>query len=238
MNIIIVFFVAALIYFGFKTIRFLLNDLMKQHSLMDRLSDLMTGTEIILWLGFVFWAADHLFRDKFYYHYLIYALIIIVAGLTSWFFLRDVFAGLTFRIRHNLGNGSLIRVGDLSGQVKSQQLTCLILLTDDGKLLLRIPYSRIINEVVTELNYTGGHEEHTLHVRVELSVEKKNAESLIRSAVLNAPWSNLKEEPSIRFTEETEEGYFYEVTLLLINPKNMRYMVRALEGSPSLHVVS
>jgi small-conductance mechanosensitive channel len=198
----------------------------------------MAGAEIILWLVFVFWATDNLFSDKFYYHYLVYALIIIVTGLTAWFFLRDIFAGLIFRIRHNLKNGSLIRVGDFSGQVKSQQLTCLTLLADDGKLLLRIPYSRIINEVVTELKYTGGQEEHTLHVRVELSVEKKNAESLIRSAVLNAPWSNLNEEPSIRFVKETEEGYFFEVTLLLIYPKNMRYMVMALDGTPSLHVES
>lgn len=238
MKIIIVFLVAVLIYFGFKAIRFLLKGRMKRNSILERLSYLMAGAEIILWLVFVFWATDNLFSDKFYYHYLVYALIIIITGLAGWFFLRDIFAGLTFRIRHKLRNGSLIRVGDLSGQLKSQQLTCLTLLADDDKLLLRIPYSRIINEVVTELKYTGGQEEHTLHVRVELSVEKNNAESLIRSAVLYAPWSNLNEEPSIRFIEETEEGYFFEVTLFLINPKNMRYMVMALEGTPSLHVES
>jgi hypothetical protein len=238
MKILIVFLVAALIFFGVKALRFLLKDLMKRYTLPNRLSNLIAGTEIILWLVFVFWATNYLFRDKFYYHYLIYALIITVTGLTVWFILRDIFAGITFRIRHNLADGSLIQVGDLSGQVKSQRLTCLTMLTDDSKLLIRVPYSVIINEVVTELNYTGGHEEHTLHVRVDLSVEKKNAESLIRTSILHSPWSNLKEEPSVRFMEETEEGYFFKVTLLSINLKNMRYMEMALEDTHSLHVVS
>ena len=238
MKIIIVILVAVVIFFGSKAVRFLLKDLMKQYSLLDRLSGTMAGTETIFWLVFVFWATNHLFRDKFYFHYLIYILIFIITGLVTWFFLRDIFAGITFRIRYNLKNGSVIRVGDLSGEIKSQRLTSLTLLADDGKLLLRVPYSRIINEVVTEINYAGGKEEHTLHIRVDLSVEKNNAESLIRSSVLSAPWSNLKEEPSIRFLEETDKGYFFEVTLLSISLKNMKYMEIALENTPSLHVVS
>jgi hypothetical protein len=235
MKIIIVFIVAALIFLGFKALRFVFKNLMKRYSLLDRISNLIAGTEIVLWLVFVFWAAGYLFRDKFYYHYLIYALIFIITGLVAWFFLRDIIAGITFRIRHNLRNGSFVHLGDLSGQVKSQQLTCLTILTDDGKLARKIPYSKIINEVVTEINYTGGQEEHTLHIRVDLSVGKNNAGPLIRSTLLNTPWCNLKEEPSIRFIEETEKGYYFEVTLLSISLKNMKYLEISLGETPFLH---
>ena len=96
----------------------------------------------------------------------------------------------------------------------------------------------MINEVITEKVFRGTHEEHILQLQADLTLGKTNAEEVIRTVLLSAPWSNLKEEPIIRFMKENEKGYFFEITLLSVKMKHMKFIERALDEVPLLHVVS
>jgi len=237
MKIIIAFLVAVVFFLALKALRVGLKRLLNRYSGLNFMENLMMATEIILWFVYIFWTTYYLFSVKFFYTYLVYALILIVTGFLAWFLLRDIFAGIIFRVKHNLKTGSYVRAGDFSGQIKSQKLTYLKIITDDCQLL-RIPYSRIIQEVITELAYPGALEEHILRLRVDSSLGRTTAaESYIRTAILNTPWSNLKEEPTIKLLKENENGYFFEITLLSINMKQMKFVEMALEEIPSLHVI-
>ncbi len=237
MKIIIAFLVASLVFLVLKTFSLGVKLLTNRFSRLNFILNLMVAIEFIVWLGFIFWALDFLLQRKFYYQYLVYALILIVTGFVTWFLLRDIFSGIIFRVKHNLKNNSFIRSGDISGQIISQKITYMEIKTDDGQLL-RIPYSRIIHEVISELAYTGALEEHIFQLQVDSSFDKTNAESLIRTTVLNTPWSNLKEEPSIKFLKENEKGYVFEIRLFSINMKQMKFIEKALEENPSLQVIS
>jgi small-conductance mechanosensitive channel len=173
---------------------------------------------------------------KFYYQYLMYALILIILVFVSWFLIRDIFAGIIFRIKHNLRNGSFIKAGEFSGQIKSQQVTCLKIITDDNRLL-RVPYSRLVNAVISEASGRGTVEEHLIHVKIDASIGKTNAETFIRNALLSNPWNNLKEEPAVRYQKENENGYFYDITLLSKNLKHIKNIEMALEEIPSIHII-
>ncbi len=238
MKITIAIIVAALLILFLKAIRLILKRVINRYSGLNFINNLIIALEVIIWIGYIFWATDFLFREKFYYEYLVYAMIFIIAGFVAWYLLKDVFAGIIFRVKHNLKTGSYIRAGDLSGQIKSQELTYLRITAGDGQTL-RVPYSGIIHEVITELTYPGAFEEHTLHIRTDLSLGSSNtAESLIRTAVLNTAWSNVKEEPVIKYIKETDNGYFFEITLLSVNKKQIKFIEKSLEEIPSVHVVS
>jgi len=238
MKIIIAFLVAVLFFLAFKVISVGLKSLLNRYSRFYWLGNLILASELIVWIVYIFWVTDFLFHGKFYYTYLIYTIILIVCGFIAWFLLRDIFAGMIFRIKHDLKTGSYIRTGDFSGQIKTQQLTYIKIMVGDGQLL-RIPYSRIINDVITEMPYPGSLEQHIVQIQVDSTSGKTNiAELLIRSAILNTPWSNLKEEPSIRFLGENDQGYIFEITFLSANTKQIRYIEMALEENPSIHVIS
>ena len=195
---IIAILVAAFLFVVIKVIRFGLKQLLNRYTGINFIENIREASGPVIWIAYVFWATDFLFKTKFYYQYLIYALILIVAGFLAWFLLRDIFAGIIFRVMHNLKNGSYVRAGDLSGQIKSQQLSYLKILTADGQLI-RVPYSKISREVITELAQPGALEEHILRLLVDLSIGTPNAaESLIRDVILNSPWSNFKEEQHSR----------------------------------------
>ncbi len=237
MKFIIAFLVATMFFLVLKLIRIGMKRLLNRYPGLNSIGNLLLAIELFLWLIYIFWATDFLFRDKFYYPYLVYSLMLIITGFVAWYLLRDIFAGIVFRVKHNLKRGSFIGAGDLSGQIKSQNLTYLKIVTGEGQLL-RVPYSRIVHEVIIELTYPGALAEHMLHLQVDSSIGKTTAaEALIRTAILNTPWSNLKEEPTIKFLNENETGYFFEVTLLSINVKQIKFIEMALEEIPYLHVI-
>lgn len=155
----------------------------------------------------------------------------------TWFFLLDIFAGLLFRIRYSLGPGTFIQTGNISGQIKSFSPTSVILLTNEG-LIQSIPYSKIINEVITEEGSYGLSKENIFQVQADLSLGRAKSEELIRTSLLNAPWSNSKEEPLIRFIEGNEKGYLYEVTLFAKKKKHIKLIVESLGKISSLHISS
>ena len=237
MKIIIALLIALLIFLGLKTIGLLVKRLSHRHAGLDFLINLMVAVEFMVWLFFIFWAIDYLFREKFYYPYLVGALILIVIGFLGWFLLRDIFAGIIFRVKYNLKTGAHIRAGDISGNIKSLYLTCLKIRTDDGQLL-RVPYSRINHELITELLHPDTLEENILRLQVDSSLSKPQAETLIRTTVMNTPWSNLKEEPTIKFLQENEKGYVVEVILFSLSAKHINYIETVLNKVPSLQVIS
>ena len=237
MKIIIVFIVAALFFLALKVIRLGLRRLLNRYSRFIFLDKIIITLEFIIWLAYVFWTTNYLFRDKFFYSYLIFAFILITTGFIAWFLLKDIFAGIIFRIKYNIKNESHIKIGNNSGQMNSQHLTHLKIRTDDDQIL-RIPYSGIINEVITELAYKGPLEEHIIRVRLDSSSDISDSELFIRSAVMNTPWSNLNEEPLINSIASTEHGYIFEVTFPSKNVKQIKYLEKALEKVPSIHVIS
>ena len=237
MKVLIAFLIATIVFLGLKIIRMVLKRLLNRYSGLNFIDNLLLALELIIWLAFIFWTTNFLFSEKFFYRNLVYVIILIVVAFLSWFMLRDIFAGIIFRVRHNLKTGSYIKAGDFSGQIKSQALSYLKIKTNDNQLL-RVPYSILIHKAITEMTYPEDLEAHLIHLHVDISVGKVSAaESFIRSSVMNSPWSSLKEEPAIKFLKETENGYFFDIKLLSVTMKQMKYIQMALEEIPSLHVI-
>ncbi len=237
MKIIIVILAATLVFLGIRIIRLGIKYLLKLRPGLDFPGKILIVTEFLIWFIFVFKSTDFLFREKFYYQYIVVSYIVIFLGFFTWFFMRDIFAGFIFRIKYSFKTGTYISAGDKSGQIKSQQLTSIKLKTNDG-LILNIPYTRIINEVITELGFRGTPEEHIMQLQADFSMSRTNAEELIRTALLNTPWSSLKEEPIIRFVKENEKGYFFEITLFSVKMKHIKLIEIALDNVPLLHIVT
>jgi small-conductance mechanosensitive channel len=236
MKVLIALIIAALVFLLLKVIKLGIKQLQNIYSGLRIVDNIIVATEFLLWLAYSFWVIYYLFGAKFYYRYLIYALILIIIVFVSWFLLRDIFAGIIFRTKHNFRNGSFIKAEGYSGQIKSQRLTCLEIITPE-KQLMRIPYIKLVNGVITEAASRGPVEEFIIHVKIDISVDKKDAESLIRKVLLNSPWSPVNEDPSIRFLKEDESGYFYDIKLLSKNLMNVKNIEMSLEQIDTIQVI-
>ena len=237
MKIIIVLIAGLLSYTVIKVVRLGLKQLLNRNSALFYLNKLLLITEFIIWMVYIFWASAYLFREKFFYMYLILALMLVFTGFLSWFLMRDVFAGMIFRISHNLKNGVFISAGDIKGQIRAQNLTYLKLMDEKGNLV-NIPYSRLISQVVTELTQTGVSGEQVVTLKIDKSRGISDSEIIIRDTLLNNPWSNLKEEPKIKFIEEVENAYLFEITLLSVNATTMKFIKMGLAEIDSADLIN
>ena len=237
MKIIIVIVFALLILTGLRILRIGLKYLSGRVEWINILDKPLTIIELLVWTIFLFQSLYYLLGEKFYYQYLLITLIIVLIGFISWFLLRDILAGFFFRIRFTLKPGAHISTSDQSGVIKSFGLTSIKLITGDG-LSLNIPYSRIINDTITEKSFRGAPEEHILKLQADISLGRSKAEELIRLSLLNSPWTNPKEEPVIKFLEENEKGYIFQVKLFSIKEKNIRNIEKSIENFSSVHVIT
>jgi hypothetical protein len=227
MKIIALLITGLISYAVIKVLRLGFKQLLNRHSGLFYLNKLLLITEFIIWIVYIVWASAFLFRDKFFYPYLVYTLMLIFAGFISWFLMRDIFAGVIFRISHNLKNGSFVTAGDITGQIRSQHLTYLKLQTDKGHLI-SIPYSRLMQEVITELAQTSISGEQVVCIKIKKALSISDTESLIKNTLLNNPWSNLKEEPKIKILSEDDSEYLFEIALLSINVRRMKFIRKGL----------
>ena len=114
MKLIIVLIAGTAIFALSAILRILLNKLSRKYSTWKKLHKLYPAIGTILGTGFVFWGTGILFSDKIFYPYMVTGLVLIVVGLITWFFIRDVFAGALFRMQNDLNKDDSIKIGDFS----------------------------------------------------------------------------------------------------------------------------
>jgi len=237
MQFVVVLLLGFLIFLFMKGVRLGLRRLASLYPGWNFSFNFLTTIEFIIWIVYIFWATNHLFREKFFFSYLIYSIFIITFGLLTWFLFADVIAGVVFKAKYNLRPGMNIKTVGFSGIIKSQNITHIKLRTDEGQVV-RIPYSRINHLVISEMIHAESMAEHTIHIQVQPDLSKSKAEILIRDIIINSPWSNLKEEPTIKFTKETDKGYIVDVLLFSTSLKHMKFIEIALDENPSLKVIT
>lgn len=237
MKIVIAIVVASLVYWVLKATRFGLKSFLSRYKRLNSMVNLIVVVNLLVWLAYAFWVTDFLFGEKFFYPYLVAVMILIIAGFLSWFLIWDIFAGVVFRVNHNLKNGSNFSAGDLAGQIVSQELTYLKIKTEDGQLL-RVPYSKINHTVIAQQAYSGAQEAHVIHLQVDATLNRVETEALIRATVMNTPWSSLNNDPVVKFINDSANGHVYEVACFSMSAKQLQQIVMALEKNPAMCVIA
>jgi small-conductance mechanosensitive channel len=236
MKVLIVLLVLVLVYLSLKGLGIGLKRLSGLRRGWNIRNGYVTSIAFFVWVLFVFWSLGYLFREKFFYPYLIISLIIILVIFLSWYLLNDVLAGVVFRIKHNLKEGAVLNAGKFSGQVKSIHLTHVSMRKEDGNII-RVPYARIIQEVVSEELTALPGKEQLIRIQVTPALTKPEAAALIRATILNNPWSPLNEEPYVRFVNEAEEGNVFEVAVSSFRMKQIQFIEREIENNPGMTIL-
>ncbi len=168
--------------------------------------------ELSATLLIVFWSTDYLFSEKTYYQTIILSLVVSFIALISWFIARDLIAGIVFRTQNNLRRGASLQLGKIEGKMFGMRATHIVIETDEGKMV-KIPYSRIANEIVSEQPEEGVHEDSKLTLKIDKTKSWKDTETHLRNILLNAPWRILSSEPKIKLL--SDEGPYYKIQIFV-----------------------
>ena len=227
MKIIIVVLIGILVYVFLKVINTLNTYINKKYSKWTRKLNLIPAIELIVWLFFIFWAVDYLFKNKLYYQYLVISIVIIVVIFLAWFVAKDFIAGIVFKVQNDLQINSKIQLGKITGNIKSQHLTHIKVKTTSGQMV-KIPYSRLNQEIISEISDSTTIEEYKFQLQVEKTRSKQETEEYIKFLIINSPWSNFNKKQIIKVIFEDETTFTFEVLVNALNNKHSRQLEKSI----------
>ncbi len=228
MKIIIVLITGTVIFAFLKITRILLNKIIHRYSYWEKVYKVYPFIVNIIWVVYVFWLTAVLFKDRVFYPYIIAGMGLVIMGLITWFFLRDVFAGVLFKMQNDLNQGDYIKIGTISGQIKSLHLTHIEITSDKGQVI-KIPNTRLNQDILTGMTTPDGMEEFTIRLLLDKQIPKPEIEEKIKYETANSPWCNFKKPPVIKLTGENESSYTYDVFVYTLNHKHFRLAEKTLK---------
>lgn len=220
MKILFVIIIALSAMIGMRVIRLLIRQLMKKYSILKKLLNLMPLAGFIIWLILLFWAINYLFQDKSYYNVIIISIIVVLSLTIGWFFLKDIISGVIFRMQNNYSHGEFVQFGKISGRLNEMQLTHISIHTTDGKSI-KIPYSRLSNEIISLKLESKSYDHNRFIMNVKKKYSRKETEDLMITELNNSPWRLGSTLPQVKFLNEDQANYSFEIQVQVRNQKHL-----------------
>jgi hypothetical protein len=227
MKILIVIIVALAAFIGLKILQLLIKRLAKRYVSWKKWSNIMPLAGLIVWLIILFWALNFLFQDKSYYNVIIISIIVVLSLTIGWFFLKDIISGIVFRIQNDYSYGEFVQFGEITGRLNEMQLTHISLHTMDGKSI-KIPYSRLSNEIISLKLETKSYEQNKFTIKINKKYQKKEIEDFIIAALNKSHWRLGYTLPQVKFLNEDQNYYLFEIQVQVRNQKHLDYIKNTL----------
>jgi hypothetical protein len=227
MKFIIVLIILVLVAFILKVLKLLLKRAGESSKFGKKIAAYEPLISLFAWVGFIFWSVNYLFYDKSYYNFIVFALIVLIILSLSWFFVKDFVAGIAFKVQNNYAAGDNVQFGKISGRLDNLFLTHVSVYTSEGKLV-KIPYSRLSNEIVSHKSKDG----HTGHNKFVFKVPKSRdlveIKENLYTLLINSPWRIPGKMPVINLKSEMNDGYEFEIQFETRTEQHLNFVVSSL----------
>ncbi len=206
---------------------FFIKLLVKKYSDWKKFLNILPLAGFILWIFILLWAVNYLFGDKSYYQVIIISAIVILTLAFGWFFLKDLVAGIIFRLQNNYTNGEVLQIGEISGRLNKMLLTHITIDTNNDNTL-KIPYSRLSNEIISQKSQTKSFENNRFTLSTNKKLSQKDTEDAIGTILKNSPWHIGYRLPASKLLNEDDKHYHFEIQLQVRNEKHLLHVKNVL----------
>ena len=160
------------------------------------------AVEFLLWFLYLLWALRGIFSDWHFYNILMSAVIISIIIGVGWFIARDFLAGIVLKSEMPFQTNQYISIAQTAGTLKRFGYRSLVIETDSGQIV-KIPYSRLTNEIITCQNNSEGLKGYETTVTVSSSKEKDDTTWLISKKIMLLPWTMPAKKPIVKLLDES-----------------------------------
>lgn len=224
MKVLIIIIVALAILLTFRVLHWLLTPLLRRQLFWLRISYLLMGVELLVWTGWLFWVVRQLVLNPAVYAYFTVGIAFLLMGLVTWFLLRDVVAGIIFKLQHNLKLNQSVRVGgsdaptNRSGRLLRLGITALVL--ESAGERVKIPYTQLINEAVARSEVSDVVEPFDFTLQVPTTQSKSQWIDTLGRQVLQLPWASAKRMPLVQWQAEEEQFHTFRLRVYSLNARH------------------
>jgi len=226
MSILSLLGIALLLFIVFRGIHYLLRPVVRRQNRWLRLSNALYGIEFALWIIWLFQALDSVMGRSQVYPFVTVGLAFLLLVLLSWFVLRDIIAGVIFRLQHVPKINQSIRVIPVNdyrqgketadgnshtiGRIVQLGITSLMLENEVGEQI-KMPYSTVINRSIAQYEASEYIKSYEFTLQIPKSATKDKLVKSLREQILLLPWSSTKQPPVIQWQAENEQHYLFDI---------------------------
>ena len=214
--LLIIIVIALVIVLTFRMLHWFLRPLVRRHIRWLRGSYLLMGVELIVWIGWLFWVIHATVNNRTVHTFVTVGIAFLFFGLLAWFLLRDVVAGIIFKLQHTLKINQSIRVADTSGRLLRLGMTALVLDNTSGEQI-KIPYTKLINEAVARSEASDTIEPFDFSLSVSKSLSKERWIAALKQQILLLPWASAQRVPVVQWQREDETSHTFDLRVYSLN---------------------
>jgi small-conductance mechanosensitive channel len=229
-TLIFLLLLGAMIFAFFRLFKYLIQFMRIPVRQREFLLKYLPATELFAWVAFLMWASQLLYsRGQIIsiVPLLIFTIIIILLG---WFLLKELVAGIIFRINNRYKINDYIHISGLSGRLLSVGLQCLEIEDAQGRIIA-IPYSKVAGNIVSRAYPSQSILSHNFVLKIGRGDEANifNLIEKLRKTILTLPWSAQKKEPKIEIADESEDSIAFRITIYSLDEVYFKKTEKHLE---------
>lgn len=217
-------FIAFAIFFIMRVLDWLVISWLSSKKHAKTLRKLFPIIEFSTWTVFIFYVIINLFNNELIYETAIIIILAVILLFFSWFFIKDIIAGVIIKSEYNIEYNKKVRIKDFEGYINKIGYLSIELKTDSGEFI-KIPYSKIVSEVIVwPENKKNLFYKHNFIAKVENSNNLHYSDYIagIRTELLNSAWIISKKEPVINYINNQDNFYFYKIEIFALNEIHAR----------------
>lgn len=185
--------------------------------------------EFAVWTIYILYLLINLLNNQLFYETAIVVVIAIILIFFSWFFLKDIIAGVILKSEHSLEANRKIKIKEFEGRIYKTGYLSVELKTDSGEFI-KIPFSKLISEVII-----WPENEKDLFYKHSFEIKIKNSKNIhqydyikeIRLELLNSSWMVTTREPVIKYLKSEGAHFYYHIEVFALNDVHAKKIEKA-----------
>lgn len=193
----------------------------------------LPSAELLAWIIYVFWVIKAAFGEWEGYSILVVVFIAIIIIVFSWYFIRDLIAGVILKAENSFVLNQYIKTPDIKGTIKKVGYRTIELESESGQFS-KVPYSRLSGQIFSIKAPAETMMGHELIIGVSSSYKFEEIKEQITRELLLLPWISVKSRPVIQITNESNETITLKISYQTSNESHAsavnQYIRKRFEG--------
>jgi len=172
--------------------------------------------EIMLWIFYAFWASHKLFGESTIYPIITGSMIVVLAAVLGWYFLRDFITGIIIKAENAFESGQILKTSIASGKIKGLGYRSMEIETEEGNCI-KIPYSLLSNQKLVKPPEKSKGVSRTIQFRIPSKHKSDEIQGMLQRRILEMPWVITGEDVRTDISRLEDDLFHVEVSFRSLN---------------------
>jgi len=196
----------------FRLLQFILPVFLARDKKNRAVFRILPVVETIFWLLFFSWYTFRFAEIMSLYAFVVIGILLILIFWISRYLLKDLMAGMFFRVSGRFKEGEVIVHKKHKGAIKKFGIQSLVIESQEGQIIY-IPYSKLMESLTIKSESTEQSAAYTFLFNILCTLSQEDSIREIRSFLISLPWSSIQKIPMVIIREQSEDHYTVEVTI-------------------------